>query len=264
MIEPRTAARDRTRAHATALSRVGSRLRVPSIRAVRYVFVFLALIAAVALATSNAGASTAVAGSQEVATLATKHAIYSTPNGRRVAAISRQRPITGEATTLPVLAVVTEQRGDWLRVSLPGRPNGRTGWIKALHTRLWLIRWHIVVSTGRRRAWIYYAGRVVRTFLVVVGKPSTPTPHGQFFVEENIAEPSSFPGAPYALATSARSRVFTEFDGGPGQVALHGVGGGLGGTLGTAESHGCVRFSTAAITWLAHRIEPGTPVTITG
>ena len=111
---------------------------------------------------------------------------------------------------------------------------------------------------------IFDGGRLVKSYRVVVGAPASPTPSGRFFVEENIAEPSNFPGAPYALATSARSEVFTEFDGGPGQVALHGVGGGLGGTPGTAESHGCVRFTTPAITWLAARIYPGTPVTITG
>jgi lipoprotein-anchoring transpeptidase ErfK/SrfK len=120
-----------------------------------------------------------------------------------------------------------------------------------------------VVSLSQRTARIFDAGRLRRSYRVVVGAPVSPTPTGQFFVEENIAEPPSFPGAPYALATSARSAVFSEFDGGPGQVALHGVGGGLGGTPGTAESHGCVRFTTAAITWLAAQIYPGTPVTIT-
>jgi lipoprotein-anchoring transpeptidase ErfK/SrfK len=223
-----------------------------------------ALILAAGLALASAPAAGAVAPAQLVATLSARHAIYARPGGRREATISRQRPITEVATTLPVLAV----RGPWLLVRLPGRllagpPNGRTGWIKSTHTRLWMIRWHIVVSLGQRLARIYYAGGLRRTFRVVVGAPATPTPTGQFFVEENIAEPPSFPGAPYALATSARSNVITEFDGGPGQVALHGVGGGLGGTLGTAESHGCVRFSTAAITWLAERIYPGTPVTIT-
>ncbi len=208
-----------------------------------------------------------MAPSQEVATLSANHAIFTAPARRREATISRERPITGEATTLPVLAVRAGRRGTWLLVRLPGRLlpgaiNGRVGWIQGVHTRLWLIRWHIVVSLGQRRARIYYGGRPVRTFVVIVGAPATPTPQGQFFVEENIAEPPSFPGAPYALATSARSDVFTEFDGGPGQVALHGVGGGLGGTFGTAESHGCVRFSTADITWLANRIDPGTPVTI--
>lgn len=210
----------------------------------------------------------AVAPSQAVATLRAGHAIYAAPGGRRQANISAQRPITGEATTLPVLATRHVASGTWLEVRLPGRllpgaPNGRTGWIKAAQTRLWAIPWHIAVSLHQRVARIYNGGRLLKTWKVVVGAPSTPTPSGQFFVEENVAEPSSFPGAPYALATSARSEVLTEFDGGPGQVALHGVGGGLGGTPGTAESHGCVRFTTADITWLAARIYPGTPVTIT-
>jgi lipoprotein-anchoring transpeptidase ErfK/SrfK len=36
----------------------------------------------------------------------------------------------------------------------------------------------------------------------------------------------------------------------------------LGGTLGAAESHGCIRLATASIEWLAARIRPGTPVKI--
>ncbi|MGE5617525.1 MAG: L,D-transpeptidase, partial [Candidatus Woesearchaeota archaeon] len=222
-----------------------------------------------AQAAPSASSASAVAPVQRVATLNATHAIYRSPNGAREGTISRFRPITGVATTLPVLGARNARGGTWLDVRLPGRllpgaPNGRTGWIKASGTRLWSISWHIVVSLGQRRARIYRLGRLVRSYLVVVGKPSSPTPTGQFFVEENIAEPPSFPGAPYALATSARSTVFTEFDGGPGQVALHGMGGGLGGTPGQAQSHGCVRFTAAAITWLAARIYPGTPLTITG
>jgi lipoprotein-anchoring transpeptidase ErfK/SrfK len=69
------------------------------------------------------------------------------------------------------------------------------------------------------------------------------------------------PGGPFALALSARSNALQEFEGGPGQIALHGRDN-LGGTLGAAESHGCVRLGTANIDWLAARIGPGTPVTI--
>ena len=69
-------------------------------------------------------------------------------------------------------------------------------------------------------------------------------------------------GAPFALALSARSNVLAEFDGGPGQTALHGVAN-IGGIPGTAVSHGCVRLATPDITWLAARIRPGVPVTIT-
>ena len=36
----------------------------------------------------------------------------------------------------------------------------------------------------------------------------------------------------------------------------------VGGTMGTAVSHGCVRLDTASVTWLGERIGPGVPVTI--
>jgi lipoprotein-anchoring transpeptidase ErfK/SrfK len=105
-------------------------------------------------------------------------------------------------------------------------------------------------------------GRLARTFKAVVGKPSTPTPLGRFFVEETVQLNQQEVGAPYALALSARSNVLQEFAGGPGQIALHGTNN-IGGILGTAASHGCIRLDTQAITWLAARIGPGTPVTIT-
>jgi lipoprotein-anchoring transpeptidase ErfK/SrfK len=102
---------------------------------------------------------------------------------------------------------------------------------------------------------------VLRRFRTVVGKPSTPTPTGSFFVEETLLMPPGDPGGPFALALSARSDALQEFDGGPGQIALHGRDN-LGGTLGAAESHGCVRLATQSIDWLAQRIGPGVPVTI--
>jgi lipoprotein-anchoring transpeptidase ErfK/SrfK len=58
------------------------------------------------------------------------------------------------------------------------------------------------------------------------------------------------------------SRVLQEFDGGPGQIALHGTNQ-LAGALGTAVSHGCIRLSTRAIAWLARRIGAGVPLTVT-
>ena len=43
-------------------------------------------------------------------------------------------------------------------------------------------------------------------------------------------------------------------------VALHGLLN-IGGTLGTAASHGCVRLGNTAISWLAAHTGPGVPVT---
>jgi lipoprotein-anchoring transpeptidase ErfK/SrfK len=94
-----------------------------------------------------------------------------------------------------------------------------------------------------------------------VGSPSTPTPRGEFFVEESIALRAWDPGTPFALALSARSYVLQEFAGGPGQIAVHGIRN-IGGVLGSAVSHGCIRVGTAAIRWLAGHIGAGVPVTI--
>jgi lipoprotein-anchoring transpeptidase ErfK/SrfK len=122
--------------------------------------------------------------------------------------------------------------------------------------------WHLVVDLSDRRLTVYRSGRVVRAFAAVVGAPSTPTPRGSYFVEETVLLSSGQVGAPYALALSARSYVLQEFAGGPGQIAVHGVWN-VGGTMGTATSHGCARLDTASISWLGLRIGPGVPVTIT-
>lgn len=201
---------------------------------------------------------------QELAVLQYEHRVYRAPraNAGVISAVPALRPITGGPTTLPVLAQDTDRHGQrWLRVRLPGRPNSSTGWIKRAGTKWDTTSWNIQVNRAERHIWIYYQGHLTRSFAAVVGKPSTPTPAGQFFVEETVIMPVSEPGGPFALATSARSNVLQEFDGGPGQIAIHGRDG-LGGTPGQAESHGCMRITTPNIDWLASRIGPGTPVTI--
>ena len=201
---------------------------------------------------------------QRLAALLTDHGVHRMPRGGSplVATIPDQTPITGERTTLPVIGRADGRGGvSWLRVMLPGRPNGLTGWIAGRGTREVVTSWHLVVSLAERRVRVYRDGRVLRTFRAVVGEPSTPTPTGSFFVQETLQMSGGEPGGPDALALSARSNVLQEFDGGPGQIALHGRDA-LGGTLGAAESHGCVRLATASIVWLAQRIGPGVPVRI--
>jgi lipoprotein-anchoring transpeptidase ErfK/SrfK len=146
-------------------------------------------------------------------------------------------------------------------VMLPGRPSGHTGWISPSLFKYASTPWRILVTLRNFHVRVYHSGRLVRTFTAVIGKRSTPTPQGQFFVEESLELTSKKVGAPYALALSARSSVLQQFDGGPGQIALHGLDN-VGGRPGTAASHGCVRLSTANISWLAARIGPGVPVTI--
>ncbi len=208
--------------------------------------------------------ASAVPASQRLALLFTDHRVHRRPweSSTRFAEVADLRPITGERTALPVIGVSTDSNGvRWLRVMLPGRPNGSTGWIAHKGTREATTPWRLVVKLGLRRVLVYRAGRLVARFAAVIGKPSTPTPNGSYFVEETVALGSLEPGGPFALALSARSNALQEFDGGPGQIALHGRDG-LGGTLGTAVSHGCIRLSSRSIQWLAERVGPGVPVRI--
>jgi lipoprotein-anchoring transpeptidase ErfK/SrfK len=152
--------------------------------------------------------------------------------------------------------------GSWVHVLLPGRPTGRSGWIRTAGTRRTATPWTLSVSLSRRQVTVRHLGRVERRFRAVVGAAATPTPRGRFFIEEALALTPGTAGGPFALATSGRSEVLQEFAGGPGQIALHGTDG-LAGALGTAVSHGCIRLSTRAITWLARRIGAGVPLTVT-
>jgi lipoprotein-anchoring transpeptidase ErfK/SrfK len=244
---------------------------LPSYRLARRLIVVLAVaclagVMAGSAAGADAGIPARVQATQELVVLLTAHGAHWAPGAgsRQVAFVAARRPITGEQTTLPVIARSIGPGGvRWLQVMLPGRPDGSTGWIAQQGTRPLVTAWRIVVDLAGRRVRVYRDGRMMRAFQAVVGKPSTPTPTGQFFVEEVVQMHAGEAGGPFALALSARSNVLQEFEGGPGQIAIHGRNN-LGGTLGTGASHGCIRLDTASIDWLAARIGPGTPVTIYG
>ena len=199
--------------------------------------------------------------SQPLVVVQRGHVARSRPNrhAQRIEYVAARRPLTGVRTVLPVLG--NAKRRAWIRVRLPGRPNGHAGWIRAAHTRRTSTLWRLSLDLASRRVTVYLAGRVKRRFSAVIGTSATPTPRGRYFVEEGVALASWHAGGPFALATSARSNVLQEFAGGPGQIALHGTAG-LAGALGSASSHGCIRLSTDAITWLAQRVGGGVPLTI--
>jgi lipoprotein-anchoring transpeptidase ErfK/SrfK len=238
-----------------------------TVRRYRFALVLLVVSAvtwAAAAEPAYAGTPTAVKATQQLATLLSNHQAFSEAdqNSAPLGVVGARRPLTGERTALPVLGTTTAGGSRWLHVRLPGRPNGHAGWIRRGATVVSTTAWHIFVSTSRRRVIVYHYGHPVRTVKAIVGKPSTPTPRGQFFVEEAIQMRPTDVGAPFALALSARSYVLQDFAGGPGQIALHGLAN-VGGILGTAVSHGCVRLEDDMMDWLVIRIGPGVPVTIT-
>ncbi len=227
-----------------------------------------ATAACLALLPAAAHGAARIAPDQPVATMLSAHTVRNAPKAgaRAVGSVSARRPITGERTVLPVLGQAVDGRGRfWLRVRLPGRTLSRrpppAGWVSATSTKLSSTALHIVVDVRARRVVVYDGAVKARSFPAIVGKRATPTPRGEYFVEETMRLPSGHSGAPYALALSARSNVLQEFEGGPGQIAIHGLAN-VGGTLGSAVSHGCVRLSTADVTWLATTIDAGVPVSI--
>jgi len=227
--------------------------------------VLVALSASPANAAPSASSRAAVVQhTQELVILLGPHAAMSAPDegSHALELVAGRRPITEDRTVLPVLGHRSSADGtEWLHVLLPGRPNGHAGWIKRRATRLTITGWHIVVDTSARRVTVYQQGRKVRAFKAIVGTRATPTPLGKFFIEEVLRLRPRDAGAPFAFALSARSNVLQEFAGGPGQIALHGLRN-VGGVLGTAASHGCVRLANDAMRWLNIRIGPGVPVTI--
>ena len=193
-------------------------------------------------------------------------AVWSRPGGgRRVWQTPTQTAWNGGQVSLLVLSSRTVHGRRWLHVRLPIRPNTATGWINSDFTTLSRTPWRVVVHTDARWVDVYRAGRVIRAFAAVVGKPTTPTPHGVFAVWEKIPEPDprGFLG-PWALHLTAHSNVLFNFGGGPGRVAIHGRdGASLLDPLGTADSHGCVRVLNQNVIWLAATLHPGDPVIIT-
>jgi L,D-transpeptidase-like protein len=161
-----------------------------------------------------------------------------------------------------VLSAYTDAAGvEWARVRIPGRPNGRAGWVqRELLGGLHHTRWRIVVDRAERLMHVYYAGSLLRVFPVGVGKPSTPTPTGHFWIDERFKLKSrSNPYWPYALGTSDYSTLPNWA--GEGVVGIHGPFGEPQRIPGD-PSHGCIRMLAPDIAWLGPRVTLGTPVDV--
>jgi L,D-transpeptidase catalytic domain len=152
-------------------------------------------------------------------------------------------------------------RATWYRVSVPGRPNGRTGWVRAEAVEIAPVDKALIIDRGARTFAFWDGDRLVREGKVAVGAPGAETPLGLFYVTWKF-DPSIDPewailGA-YAFETSAYSKL-TDWPGG-GIVGVHGTP--WPSLLGQAVSHGCVRMSNENITFLRARVPLGMPVRI--
>ena len=94
---------------------------------------------------------------------------------------------------------------------------------------------------------------------VAVGKPSTPTTLGRFFLDVWLPNPGRPYGA-YLLSIGGFSDVLKNFAGGRGQLAIHGWADPS--VMGKNVSNGCVRMRNADVTKVADLAPLGTPIDI--
>lgn len=181
---------------------------------------------------------------------------------RATGRVSPYGPYDREPQYLLVLGTATGPGGPWYKVQLPERPNGASTWVRGAHVRVRPNPYRIRVRLASRRVQLFKAGRLVTQARAVVGTDANPTPTGLFAISEEVPQNNrrGFFG-PYILTLTAHSEALSDFDGGNGQVAIHGTS--QPQLLGTAASHGCVRLANPVITRISRLVPPGTPVAIT-
>jgi lipoprotein-anchoring transpeptidase ErfK/SrfK len=188
--------------------------------------------------------------------------IYSRPRARKAIRSYRNPVVRG----VPLVFLVEwKQRRwtwpKWVRVRLPSRPNGATGWIRSSSVRFLKNPYRIRVNLRRKTLSVWRRKNRIMLAEVGVGRAVTPTPTGRYFLVQLIKtrRPRGVYG-PYAFGTSAYSTRLTRFGRGNGQVGLHGTN--RPKRLGRNVSHGCIRVHNKVIRRLARYIPLGTPLTI--
>ncbi|MDP1795019.1 MAG: L,D-transpeptidase [Acidimicrobiales bacterium] len=161
----------------------------------------------------------------------------------------------------PLTFLVRATEGDWLRVLLPLRPNGATGWIKKSDVRLASHRYKITIELAAHRLLVTDGRETILDTPVGVGTTDTPTPGGLYYTKE-LMQPPNPNGAygHYAYGLSGFSNVITSFEGGDGVIGIHGTNDPS--SIGKDTSLGCLRISNEAIDFLAKRLPLGVPVEI--
>jgi lipoprotein-anchoring transpeptidase ErfK/SrfK len=150
----------------------------------------------------------------------------------------------------------------WLQLSLPGRPNGARGWVRADDVDVRPVRNRVVIRLAARTLEVRSLGTggVLLHTRVAVGKPGVETPRGRgFYVRAAFVPNDPFYGT-FALETSAASRLTDWPDN--GIVGIHGTN--HPELLGQAVSHGCIRVANGVALRLRKLAPLGTPIDIVG
>ena len=187
--------------------------------------------------------------------------VFESPGvGEPVHRLENPHPSAAIGESTPLVLLVQEQRPEWLKVMLPVRPNGSTGWVRASAVTLETHDYRILVELGAYRITVWKGADVLMQEPVGLGKGASPTSVGLFYTKELLKVVGQPVFGPYAYALSGFSEVYYEFAGGPGTLGIHGTNDPSG--LGRSVSNGCIRMSNQAITTLAETLPVGVPVEI--
>ncbi|CAH2212182.1 L,D-transpeptidase [Tepidibacter aestuarii] len=105
----------------------------------------------------------------------------------------------------------------------------------------------INVNTAQRRLTLYQDGKWFKSYLIAVGKPSTPTPKGTF----TIVNKAINPGGPFGVRWLGLSKP---------HYGIHGTNNPS--SIGKAVSNGCIRMYNKDVLELSNLVPIGTVVEI--
>jgi hypothetical protein len=172
---------------------------------------------------------------------------------------------SGVRQGLRITATRTDADGEWwYRVQLPVRPNGAEGWVRGGDVKLRSTRARFVVRLAARTVELWDGPWKVATFRAGIGRPGTPTPTGDFAIQDPLQTPTQLRSTygSWTLILTAHSEAIDQFNGGDALIGIHGAGDGRSWRVGEASSYGCVVLSEPDLAVAARYAWPGTPVKI--
>jgi L,D-transpeptidase catalytic domain len=169
----------------------------------------------------------------------------------------------GDRTEFGSMSVywIEKVKGAWFGVSTPDLPNGEIAWVRDDRFKLTISQTHFWVSAdvSAHRLALHYGKRLLERFPVTVGSPTSPTPLGNYAITDGLVGRGLGPwyGCCVLALSGHQPNLPAGWIGG-NRIAIHGTPGSIGG----ADSHGCLRASDPDMISLFARVPLGTPVFI--
>jgi len=107
----------------------------------------------------------------------------------------------------------------------------------------------ILINTKDKKLSLYRENKLIKTYPIAIGKPSTPTPKGEF----KIINKAINPGGPFGIRWLGLSAP-------NGDYGIHGTN--TPSSIGKAVSNGCVRMFNKDVLEVSNLVRIGTKVTI--